>query len=85
MRKGRLHNRTAIKCWLLLSPCALAAAKPVSPLIGAGAEVSNASAAPAASFKRPYQNCPDREPGNSQLYAWGRPDRVLTCRRTDFR
>ncbi len=33
---------------------------------------------PAASFKRPYQNCSERSLSNSRLHARGSPDRVLT-------
>src|SRR6266702_2223347 len=43
-----------------------------------------ASAAPAASFKRPYQNCPDRISSRSSHRCRGRPDRVLSFIRTDF-
>ena len=38
---------------------------------------------PAASFKRPYQNYPEKPPSDSQLRARGSPDRVLTFIETD--
>src|SRR6266446_5240433 len=37
-----------------------------------------ASAAPAASFKRPYQNCPNRISSRSSHRCRGSPDRVLS-------
>ena len=79
-----LSSSPAASCHHASPPaCVQDLAKPRKDAIRAGIAHSNpialtASAAPAASFKRPYQNCPERHLSNSRLRARGSPDRVLT-------